>query len=140
MISWGCIMNQVKKMGVGIIMAAALFSSASVMAARIATDGPLNFQGYHEVHVDEDFTDAYIDGKSASVTVINDNYVELHGNHIVVSLSKNGSGEWDASWTGKHREHGMLSAGMKPTSKSDAGQLPVCAPDHSQADGPCREE
>lgn len=133
-------MNLMKKTVLGAMMAGALFSSASAFAARIATDGPLNFQGYHEVHIDEDFKAAYIDGKSARITFINKNFIELHGNSIVVSLSKKPAGGWDATWTGTHREHGVLTPGMKPTSKSDAGQLPACAADHSQADGPCREQ
>ena len=100
-------------MGMGVILAAALFSSASETAARIATDGQLNFKGYHEVLVDENFAAAYIDGKPATITVITPALVELRGNHFVVMLTKKTARSWEASWTGRHREHGVLTPGFR---------------------------
>lgn len=127
-------------MGLGVILAAALFSSASEIAAQIATDGPLNFKGYHEVRVDEDFAAAYIDGKPATITVITPVLVELRGNHIVVSLTKKAGLGWEAAWTGRHREHGVLMSGVKPTLNSDISGLPAYAIASRQVGRPARKK
>ncbi|GDX06443.1 hypothetical protein BSPA111_26520 [Buttiauxella sp. A111] len=122
-------------MGMGVILAAALFSSASETAARIATDGQLNFKGYHEVRVDENFAAAYIDGKPATITVITPNFIELRGNHIVVSLTKKAELGWEATWTGRHREHGVLTPGLKRALNNDTAELLAYASTSRQVGG-----
>ncbi|MGM8785763.1 hypothetical protein [Enterobacter hormaechei] len=60
------------------------------------------------------FFSATVNGKKASVKLLNANFYEIRGNGFVISLSLDENGITDASWNKtKGREHGILRVSQK---------------------------
>ncbi|WDZ75257.1 hypothetical protein PWG15_11570 [Ensifer adhaerens] len=89
----------------GIVVAALAFAGAAEAKIPLIN---ASCPGKIEVHADEGGP-VYINGKEAKLKVFNENYYEVHGAGVTISLSINPDGSPSVSYTGKGGANGVCT-------------------------------
>jgi hypothetical protein len=90
-----------------VVATVGLVALASEAAAKIPLVNATCPMGI-EVHADASGP-VYINGKECKLEVVNDNYYEIEGGGVTISLSINPDGSADVSYTGKGGANGICT-------------------------------